>query len=67
MARSIYQIQALADIAREYLTTVYGEYLILTSSSNYDLAGLEKALETGKYEAKFRLFVLVLRKMSWVV
>lgn len=58
MARSIYQIQALADIAREYLTTVYGEYLILTSSSNYDLAGLEKALETGKYEAKFRLFVL---------
>ena len=58
MARSIYQIQALADIAREYLKTVYGEYLILTSSSNYDLDGLEKALETGKYEAKFRLFVL---------
>lgn len=58
MARSIYQIRALADIARKYLTTVYGEYLILTSSSNYDLAGLEKALETGKYEAKFRLFVL---------
>lgn len=58
MARSIYQVQALADIAREYLTTTYGEYLILTSTSNYDLDALEKALETGKYEASFRLFLL---------
>lgn len=58
MARSIYQIQALSDIARQYLTTIYGEYLILSSSSNYDLDALEKALETGKYEASFRLFLL---------
>ena len=57
MAKSIYQIQALADIARKYLTTAYGEYLILTSTSNYDLDALEKALETGKYEASFRLFL----------
>jgi len=42
MARSIYQVQALSDIAREYLKTIYGEYLILTSSSNYDLDALEK-------------------------
>ena len=30
MARSIYQIQALADIAREYLKTVYGEQVVQT-------------------------------------
>lgn len=58
MAKTIYQIQALADIAREYLTTVYGEFLVLINSSNYDLEILEEALKSGKYEAKFRLFSL---------
>ena len=58
MAQSIYQIQALADIAHNYLTTAYGEYLIISSTSNYDLNALERALESGKYEARFRLFSL---------
>lgn len=58
MARSIYQIRALADIAREYLQTIYGEYLVLTNSSSYDLEELETILKSGKYEAKFRLFSL---------
>lgn len=58
MNRTIYQIQALADIAREYIKTIYGEYLILINSSNYDLEALEKILKSGKYEAKFRLFAL---------
>jgi len=58
MAQSIYQIQALADIAHQYLTTAYGEYLIISSTSNYDLNALERALESGKYEARFRLYSL---------
>lgn len=58
MARSIYQIQALADIAKEYLQTMYGEYLVLSNSTNYDIEVLESILKGGKYEAKFRLILL---------
>lgn len=58
MINSIYQIRALADIAHNYLTTTYGEYLIINSTSNYDLNALESVLESGKYEARFRLYSL---------
>ena len=58
MYDSIYKIQALADVSKQILTTTYGEYLILTSNSDYDLVKLQKILESGKYESAYRLFAL---------
>ena len=55
---SIYQVQALSDIAHNYLKTIYGEYLIVDNQTSYDLDMLSKVLKNGKYVSKFRLFSL---------
>lgn len=55
---SIYQVQALSDIAHNYLKTIYGEYLIVDNQTSYNLDMLSKVLKNGKYVSKFRLFSL---------
>ncbi len=58
MHNGIYQVQALADIANEYLKTIYGEFLIVDNENKYDFDILETILRKGKYTSKFRLFLL---------
>ena len=58
MHNGIYQVQALADIANEYLKTIYGEFLIVDNENKYDFDMLETILRKGKYTSKFRLFLL---------
>lgn len=55
---SIYEVQALADIAHNYLKTIYGEFLIVDNQTSYNLDMLSKILKNGKYVSKFRLFSL---------
>ena len=58
MHNSMYQIQALADIANEYLKTIYGEFLIVNNSNMYNFDMIQTILRKGKYTSRYRLFLL---------